>query len=206
MLHSLNNIPKMFHTSFRKLIMEKESEQDSESEKPKKTSKRLRQSFRINPNYNTHQINNEIMNESIHTRAGYNSIHNRTSESYLEHITVAPTCKTILTTNVQQPENSSTSKLVPVRDPLKGVSTLVELGGFPPKAKLSPENTPNYGERLQWENDEIILFVKEARKRKYLCEREHIIKLQEMMDKSVFDFFEVREYKYDPNSSGCRGP
>lgn len=59
--------------------------------------------------------------------------------------------------------------------------------------------SPNNGERLQWENDEIIQFVKEARKRKYPCEREHVIKLQEMMDKSVFEFFEVREYKYDPD-------
>ena len=59
--------------------------------------------------------------------------------------------------------------------------------------------SPNHGVRLQWENDEIIQFVKEARKRKYPCEREHVIKLQEMMNKSVFDFFEVREYKYDPD-------
>ena len=56
--------------------------------------------------------------------------------------------------------------------------------------------SPNNGERLNWEDSEIIRFVKEAKKRKYPCIREHIVRLIEMMETSEFEFFAVREYKY----------
>lgn len=57
----------------------------------------------------------------------------------------------------------------------------------------------NNGEQINWENDEIIRFIKEAKKRKYSCERTHIINLIEMMEKSEFDFFEVRKLLYNPH-------
>lgn len=58
---------------------------------------------------------------------------------------------------------------------------------------------PNNGERMNWENDEIIQFLKEARKRKYMCERTHIVRLIEMIDDSEFDFFEIRYSQYNPD-------
>jgi serine/threonine protein kinase len=57
----------------------------------------------------------------------------------------------------------------------------------------------NNGEQINWENDEIIRFIKEAKKRKYSCERTYIINLIEMMEKSEFDFFEVRKLLYNPH-------
>ena len=56
--------------------------------------------------------------------------------------------------------------------------------------------SPNNGQRLSWDDSEIIRFLREAKKRKYPCIREHIVRLHEMMEKSEFDFFEVCEYKY----------
>jgi serine/threonine protein kinase len=59
--------------------------------------------------------------------------------------------------------------------------------------------SPNNGERLNWEDSEIIRFLREAKKRKYPCIREHIVRLHEMIENSEFEFFAVREYKYLPN-------
>lgn len=59
--------------------------------------------------------------------------------------------------------------------------------------------SPNNGERLNWENGEIIQFVKEAKKHRYPCIREHIVRLHEMIENSEFEFFAVREYKYLPD-------
>jgi len=58
---------------------------------------------------------------------------------------------------------------------------------------------PNNGKQINWENDEIIRFIKEAKKRKYPCERTHIVNLIKMMKNSVFDFFEVRKLQYNPH-------
>ena len=61
--------------------------------------------------------------------------------------------------------------------------------------------SPNNGQRLSWDDSEIIRFLREAKKRKYPCIREHIVRLHDMMERSEFEFFEVREYKYCPYSS-----
>jgi len=58
---------------------------------------------------------------------------------------------------------------------------------------------PNNEKRIDWENGDIIRFIKEAKKRKYPCERRHIVSIIEMIEMSVFDFFEIRNYKYDPD-------
>ena len=59
--------------------------------------------------------------------------------------------------------------------------------------------SPNHGTHINWENSEIIHFVKEARKRKYPCERAHILRLTEMMEKSEFEFSILLDLKYDAN-------
>ena len=59
--------------------------------------------------------------------------------------------------------------------------------------------SPNHGNKLNWENSEIIRFVKEAIKRKYSCERAHIVRLYEMIEQSEFEFFELCDLKYDAN-------
>jgi serine/threonine protein kinase len=59
--------------------------------------------------------------------------------------------------------------------------------------------SPNHGKRLSWDDSEIIRFLREAKKRKYPCIREHIVRLHDMMERSEFEFFEVREYKYCPD-------
>ena len=56
---------------------------------------------------------------------------------------------------------------------------------------------PNNGMRLNWEDSEIIQFVKEAKKRKYQCVKEHITRLHKMIENSEFEFIAVREYKYN---------
>lgn len=57
----------------------------------------------------------------------------------------------------------------------------------------------NNGKRLSWEDSEIIRFLKEAKKRKYPCEKENIEKLYKLMESSEFEFIEVRQYKYVPD-------
>jgi len=57
----------------------------------------------------------------------------------------------------------------------------------------------NNEKRIDWENGDIIRFIKEAKKRKYPCERTHIVSIIEMIKLSVFDFFEIRNYKYNPD-------
>lgn len=65
---------------------------------------------------------------------------------------------------------------------------------------LSRVNTlpPYQGEKLNWEDDDVLRFVKDARKRKLPCENEQILTLQALIQNSNFEFITVIQYSYNP--------